>query len=403
MAETAIEYYRTAAAVARKQFADTDAAAQIRRALRLCSEFPESPKRDQTEMDLLVTLGRSVVATHGYSASEAGETFERGLLLSRRSGDRKHNFSLLSGAWGFHIVRGELEESRRLGAECADDGRLHDSPAQDMAGRFILGCSLFHLGRFGESLRLISEATLPDGGNREFNSALALFVGPDIGVFRRAYLAQLYWHLQVEDESAANRDASISLARELGHPFSLAIALDYAALLSVFQQEAGLALSLAEESAYLCRKYGFAYYLAWAEMVSGWAMAARGSPASGLERFRAGLEAFKATGAELRIAFYYALLAEVYAHAGRAGDARASISTGFAFQSKNGELWSVAELHRVHGDLLWADGNFSEARASYGRAVESAREVGSMSFEARAASRLTALHGEGKARGAPRA
>jgi predicted RNA polymerase sigma factor len=46
------------------------------------------------------------------------------------------------------------------------------------------------------------------------------------------------------------------------------------------------------------------------------------------------------------------------------------------------------ELHRIHGDLLRTAGNVAEARASYTRAIESARESGARMFEARAASRL---------------
>ena len=61
-----------------------------------------------------MTLGPSLVTTQGYSMPEVGETYERGLLLSRRSGG-EHLFSVLSGAWLFRIVRGDLEESRRLG------------------------------------------------------------------------------------------------------------------------------------------------------------------------------------------------------------------------------------------------------------------------------------------------
>src|SRR6185436_17237050 len=84
MAEPAIRYYRTAAFVAKQRFADADAVDLIRRALRLCREFPETAKRDKEELELLATLGPSLVATQGYSMPEVGETFERGLLLARR-------------------------------------------------------------------------------------------------------------------------------------------------------------------------------------------------------------------------------------------------------------------------------------------------------------------------------
>ncbi len=389
MVEEAIRCYRTAASIAKRRFADVEAADQIRRALRLCRGLPESARRDQAEIELLVTLGPPLVATHGYSMREVGEMYERGLLLSRRSGDRSHSFSLTSGAWLFHIVRGDLEASRRLGQDCMDEGRRQGSPAIEMAGRFLMGTSLFHLGRLSSSLELITQAT-PSSG-RLSDPALALFAGPDLGVFCRAYLSHLHWQFGDAAQAAASSEESVSLARELSHPFSLAIALDYAAMLSVFRQDAELTLALAEESAVLCRKYEFAYYLAWADMLAGWAAAVGGNTSAGAARFRAGLDAFKTMGAELRLPFYYALLAEICGLAGLPGDALASVSSGFAFQSKNGETWSGPELHRIHGDLLRLAGNVPEAEASYRRAVEAARAAGARMFEARAAARLAGL------------
>jgi predicted ATPase len=88
-------------------------------------------------------------------------------------------------------------------------------------------------------------------------------------------------------------------------------------------------------------------------------------------------------GAELRLPYYFSLLAETFARAGLAGEALASLSTGFASASKNGEEWAVAELHRVQGDLLAAEGKPEPARASFRRGIQAARRSGSLAFERR--------------------
>ena len=120
MAEQAIRYYKVAASVARQRFSDAEAAELIRRALRLCREFPETAKRDNEELELLVTLGPSLVTTHGYSMPEVGETYERGLLLSKRLANNKHLFSLLSGAWVFQY---RSRKHWRISSACTGDGR----------------------------------------------------------------------------------------------------------------------------------------------------------------------------------------------------------------------------------------------------------------------------------------
>lgn len=194
--------------------------------------------------------------------------------------------------------------------------------------------------------------------------------------------------LGYEEQAEQQVAGAVSDALAMSQPFSQAIALDYAAMLHVFRGESRAALAQAEEASNLCRQHGLPYYLSMAEIVAGWAMAQEGDAAPGLARLRAGLEALRATGAEIRLPFYFSLLAETCARAGQMGEAMANISTGFAFQSKNAEGWSAPELHRVQGDLLGAAGSRAEAAASYRRAVLAARQSGARILELRAAVRL---------------
>jgi predicted ATPase len=167
----------------------------------------------------------------------------------------------------------------------------------------------------------------------------------------------------------------------MSHPFSEAIALNYAAMLHVFQSQSRAALERGREAVELCSRHGFAYYLAMANVLTGWAEAAEGDVAAGLAQLREGLQEMRRLGAELRLPYYFALLAETLGRAGLVGESLASLSSGFAFASKNGEEWAVAELHRVQGDLLAADGKPEPARASFQRGLEAARRSGSLAFE----------------------
>ena len=151
MAEEAIEHYWRAAAYARQRYADTEAADLLRRALALCRGFSESDRRLKQELDLLVTLGPALVTTEGYSAAEVGETYERALDLSRRLDDR-NIFVILSGAWVFHMVRGDLEKARQFSLEFLRVAEREPTPGLMLAGNFLLGSSLFHLGQLEASL-----------------------------------------------------------------------------------------------------------------------------------------------------------------------------------------------------------------------------------------------------------
>jgi len=380
MPEEAIEHYWRAAAYARQRYADTEAADVLRRALALCRAFPESDRRLQQELDLLVPLGVALVTTEGYSAAEVGETYGRALDLSRRLGGR-NIFAILSGDWVFHTVRGDLEKARRTSLEFLRLAEHEPNPGLMLAGNFILGCNLFHLGQLEASLAHMSAALRAHSGSGD--TVLAFFAGPDLGVFCRSYLAHLAWHREDGNDANGFAAEAIAAARRMCHPFSEAIALDYATLLHVFQGESRAALERGREAVELCRRHGFTYYLAMANILAGWAGAAEGEVAPGLAQLREGLDGMRRLGAELRLPYYFTLLAETLGRAGLAGEALANLSTGFAFATKNGEEWAVAELHRVQGQLIATQGKAGPARGSFRRGVEAARRAGSLALERR--------------------
>lgn len=386
MAEQAIRSYRAAALVAKQKFADAEAANLIRRALTLCLGYPESARRDKEELELLVTLGASLVKTDGYTMPEVGETYERGLILSERCGDRTHFFPLLSGSWVFRIVRGRLEDSKRLAQDYLDGARRQDGARHEEASHFLLATSLFHLGKLHTSWKEIGLAGSSLDG--PLHPALSLFAGPDVGVFRRAYLSHLLC-LFDHEEAVAKSAESITVAREVSHPFTLAIALDYAAMFNVYCGDAAAVRDLAGEAATICRTSGFVYYLAIADILAGWAAAMLGNATSGTDQMRLGLDVLKSLGAELRLPFYHSLLAEACGRSGRIEDALANIATGIAFLNKNAEVWTAPELHRIHGDLLLRNGNVKKAASSYIRARDLSREMGALRFERRSAARLS--------------
>jgi DNA-binding SARP family transcriptional activator len=396
MPNEAISCYQRAAIVAEQRFAHKKAAAMLHRALAICRSWPESARRDDLELELLVTLGPKLVATLGYGVGEVGETYRRALELSRPVGERHHLPFILCGSWMFHVVRGELETSRQFGQELVDFARGEESEALAAAGNFTLGSSLFHLGELHLSEQHMTRTI--STYDKVPHAALALFAGPDIGVFGRSYLAHVLWHLGFPDRASAAVQDALDAASQLGHPFSMAIALDYAAILFSFRRESKTALEHARKAIEVCRKYDFAYYRSIAEIVAGWASALEHQATQGWQQLRGGLAMLKSTGAELRLPFYHGLLAEVCALNGATGEALANLSTAFAFQSKNGEMWSAADLHRLHGDLLRKNGSTTQAELSYRKSLDAARRAGSATGGLAAQTRLAELAGETRGR-----
>ena len=381
MAEEAIEHYRRAAAYARQRYADTEAADLLRRALALCRGFPESDRRLKQELDLLVTLGPALVTTEGYSAAEVGETYERALELSRRLDDR-NIFVILSGAWVFHIVRGDLEKARQFSLEFLRLAEREPTPGLMLAGNFLLGSSLFHLGQLeavarpydrGHARRTAAPRNpcwrCSPGRTSASFAALTSRISPGIA---KTGITRMF---TPRKRSRRRGGCAIRSARRSRSTMPRCCTSSEA--------------KAARRSNAGGKRWNCAAAMA-SRIIWRWRMSLRAgrqrrramSPA-GLAQLREGLDGMRRLGAELRLPYYFALLAETLGRAGQVGEALASLSTGFAFASKNGEEWAVAELHRVQGNLLAAEGKPEAARASFRRGIEAARRSGSLAFERR--------------------
>ena len=395
MAEEAIRHYQEAALVARLRYADREAAADLRRAIALCEDLPATARRKEQELDLLVALERTLLTTAGYPAPEVGEISGRALTLFRELKANHYGVPVLTSACVYHLVRADFENGAQLGEALLRLSTGDRRAIAALGGHFNLAAVCFHTGRFPESQSHIQTALIER--TRCTPADLALLAIPETAVLCRVYAAHILWHLGYPDRALTTGTEPIDGGGD-AHPFGLAIALSYAAMMYVFRNESREALSLAQKAIELCAHYDFAYYLSMAEIVAGWALTLRGETEPGLLQLRKGITALKATGGELRLPFYHALLAEACAKAGRLEEAMANISNGLAFQNKNSEVWAAPYLHLVHGDLHLLDGRRDLSRSSYLQALDSARHVGARLLALRAAVRMCNLEYETSAR-----
>ena len=380
----AIPNYSLAAQAARQVYADAEAAALLKRALQLCRDLPPDQGRERMELDLLTRLAAAQFSILGYASAEVGETNAQALRLARRLGEKRHILDALAGGWLFHIVRGRLVEARDQSSQFLAI-TSNDHPLAP-TGQFIHGVCLFHLGdaRAGRKHLESAMAAHREGGD----TLLPVFFSRNIDVFSRSYLAHILWHQGSIREAFQTSDEATARA---AHPFSLAIASTYAATLQLLASNAAEAERRADEAVEVCRKYDFSYYNAFASVIRASARARQAPDMAAVRELATALDAFRATGSELRLPFYCSLLAEAWLGLGAFPEVSASIETGLACESRNGETWCAALLRRIRGDLFRAMGQRDEARACYRAALDIATSQGARPFEAIAAASLEQL------------
>ncbi len=380
LALRAIPWYQRAAALVRRRYAEDEAIAFLNTALRLLAAQPPSTERDRVELDLLISLGPSLSATQGFASEDAGRIYSRARLLCEVLGETDRYVTVLGGSWTFHIVRGELEIAREIAQRYMALAERRDDCLLRAAGSFCMGSTSY----FGGALRESRQQLEASNGYGAQSPAAFLELGPELGVFCRGHLTHALWLLGEPDAANAECVRNLARAEGLSHPFSVALALAYAASLHQFRDEPEAAQARAEAAAALCRKYGFRYYLAWTPIIIGWACARMGDRDRGLEQMQSGFAALRATGASLRSPYYKGLIAQV---AGWCGDAEAGLLHLKEAQNlgeRSQENWVRPELQRIHGDLLLQSGQIREAETSYLSAARLARQIGAKAWESRA-------------------
>jgi predicted ATPase len=183
---------------------------------------------------------------------------------------------------------------------------------------------------------------------------------------------------------------ALHIAREVGHPFSVAFAQNIAAVIHHFRREIPAVQELAEANITLSTEQRIAQWLAQGIVHRGWALVEQGQRAQGITYLHQGLAAWRSTGAELMVPYYLSLVAEGYGKEGRTEDGLTLVTEALVRINNTGECWAEADLHRLKGELLLSASvdNHAEAEHSFQQALTLARRQQAKSWELRAAMSL---------------
>jgi class 3 adenylate cyclase len=391
LTEKAVAYWLTAGQRSRERSADSEAIGHLTRGLALLDTLGETLARDELALQFLTALAPAYIAARGYAAPEAGPVLLRARELCERIGNTQQQFGIMLGLWEWHIVRADL---RRCVFEAADGmalaERLND-PGIRMEALFMPGVTNFYRGHFAEA-RTCYEKALASYEDRERTRFWTTYTGHNASVTHRCYLALTLWHLGYPDQALRVAREMCDLARTIGHAFTLGHAVDFAAYLFLYCRLGPQVLSAAEEETTVATEQRFQLWLALGTLHRGAGLLVSGRREEALPLLLKGFSAFRATGAEVRVPAYLALLADAYTQAGRVAEARQALDEALAVAEKNDDRSHEAELHRLLGELLLAGSSSpKEAEACFHRAIETARRQQSMGWELRATMSLARL------------
>src|SRR5215510_2292247 len=268
--DQAIGYWQQAGQRAVERSANVEAVRHFTKGLELLTTLPDSLERVQQELSLHLALGPALMATKGYAAPEVERAYARARELCQQVGETSARSSALSGSSMFYLIRGDFHTARELGAQLLDLAQREQNSALLVEAHYVLGTTLFHLGELTAAREHLERGiALYDPQQHHF---LALRHGQDPGVFCLCYMVRILWFLGYADQALQRSQEALVLAQELAHPFSLALALTFAALVHQLRQEGRATQEQAEAAITLCTEQGFTFYQAMGTILRGWAL-----------------------------------------------------------------------------------------------------------------------------------
>jgi predicted ATPase len=201
----------------------------------------------------------------------------------------------------------------------------------------------------------------------------------DPGVVCGVYLAQTLWFLGYPDQALARSQETLTLAQALGHPLSLAFALEHTSVLHWFCRDVQAVRERAEACITLVTEQDLGpWMLGKAMIMQGGALVAQGQEAEGLAQMQQGLTSLQAIGG--MTSTYLSILAEAHLHLRQAAEGLRLLPQESQTDWLRGELL----LQQTKPDT-------SQAETCFQQALDNARTQQAKSLELRAATSLARL------------
>jgi predicted ATPase len=363
----------------------------------LLERLPETQEKFQKELDLQTSLGNTLMTTKSFGAPEAKVAFDRARELCQHVGETENLFPVLHGLWVFYGSRGEVQTAQELavqGLEVARRLKNHTFLVESfhaLGDHFLLGGNYVPAHTHYEKGIALYDAHL-----RSTHRSPASRDDP--GVVCQSHNAITLWLLGYPEKALQGAHATLGLAREISHPYSLASALINTSLVHLLRGDVKTVREYSELASAISKENGFDFWSAWSKIYLGWALAMQEQRDEGIRKMIDGIHFCKSSGI-IYLHHFRILLSEVYRFAGKIEEGLCTLTEADKNMEKTGLRLYEAELYRTRGELLLMRPSPDErsVEKEFSKALNIARRKEAKSLELRAAMSLSRLwHRQGK-------
>jgi class 3 adenylate cyclase len=256
-AAAAIGYWQQAGTLALKRLALQEAIAHLNQGMTLLGTLPQSPERDEQELDLRTPLGMAWMALKGHSAPEVWTSLHPALGLAKSLGRREALLLIYHGLWNSVLVQGRIAESLDWVNEMLATAETSGDPDLLLVGHRAACGTHFWRGGFNQSREHGERvfALYDEEQHRHFADTMNTNPKTSVGIF----ISSGTWMLGYPDRAVQVSDANDTHARRRGHPFDLGFALIVGSQVWDLRREPAQMLARAEEAERLGRAHSLPF------------------------------------------------------------------------------------------------------------------------------------------------
>ena len=357
----------------------------------LASLEPGSARGDRREMKLFAALGVSLMQTKG-PAPDTTTAWAKALEIAERLNDIEYQLRALWGLWHFRVSRGECRAALIQAERFCDRVESTANPAEILVGRRMIGVSLHYLGDQTKA-------------RRHLEYMLAHYVAPahrshairfqyDQRVATRMMLARILWLQGFSDQALRIALDNVENARAIDHEMSLCYALEAASLVALWAGDR----SVAERSVAMLLEHSASHALtvwqARGRCLNGVLFIKHGDVGRGVRLLRASLDELSEAGFVPHHTALLGTLAEGLSGVEQVSQGLTVVDEALARSERDEELWCIAELSRIKGEIVLQTGAPKAAATAerlFRQSIDLARDQGALSWELRSAMSLARL------------
>ncbi|HIN66457.1 MAG TPA: tetratricopeptide repeat protein, partial [Candidatus Obscuribacterales bacterium] len=311
-------------------------------------------------------------AMYGYAAPEVGPAFSRARELCQRVGESSQLFAIMWGNWSWHLVRGELKLAMSLAEDMVTFAKNVSDIGIMMEAYVAPAVTSFYLGDFA-ACRKWSEEAIAEHEDTEHCRIWSTMTGQNSAVHVRTYLTLALFHLGYPEQALKLNEETIEMARQIGHPFSLAHALHFTGWLLVNCRMGDRLYAAGKEELKIASEHGFALWESTGTYFTGAGLFLQGELDESIKLMEKGIQSFRSIAAILTLPGQLGILAEAYIKAGRLAEARSVLNAALELAKGNSDRSRLADLQRLEGALvLLESGDQVAAEKCFHDAIETA-------------------------------